>query len=115
NYLLWGFSAPPADMTASGRRAFVNAVAYIRRFDGARPLVRVTSSAREWALRYATTPRFLGDDYRRVATESKRDAFTRHPDWIPEPARAQGVDAFVAAQVEQERKSNADVMTLLHP
>jgi hypothetical protein len=34
NYLQWGFSADPTDMTASARAAFVNAICYIYRFDG---------------------------------------------------------------------------------
>ena len=38
-FLMWGFAAGPNDMTASGRAAFVNAVCYAKRFDGARVLV----------------------------------------------------------------------------
>lgn len=34
NFLLWGFSAQPTDMTESGRNAFANAVCYIDKFDG---------------------------------------------------------------------------------
>ncbi len=37
NYLQWGFSADPLDMTDSARAAFVNAICYIHRFDGKTP------------------------------------------------------------------------------
>ncbi|MCL4854667.1 MAG: hypothetical protein KJZ78_25175, partial [Bryobacteraceae bacterium] len=59
NFFLWGFFAPPSDMTPSGQRLFVNVVAYMRTFDGQIPLVHETSylaRSREWALRYALYP-----------------------------------------------------------
>ena len=40
NFLQWGYSAPPSQMTDDGRRLFINCVHYIRRFDGKPPLVR---------------------------------------------------------------------------
>lgn len=43
----WGFAAPPSGMTESGRRAFVNAICYIHRFDGRAPLVRKVAPARD--------------------------------------------------------------------
>ena len=36
NWFLWGFCAPPSEMTESARRAFLNAVVYMKRFDGQR-------------------------------------------------------------------------------
>ena len=53
NFFLWGFSAQPSDMTASGRNCFLNAICYIKGFDGQLPLVRKTSQGRRWALVYA--------------------------------------------------------------
>jgi hypothetical protein len=50
NFFLWGFSAQPSDMTPEMRTCFVNTVHYIKKFDGQKPLVRKTSSGREWAL-----------------------------------------------------------------
>jgi hypothetical protein len=50
NFFLWGFSAQPSDMTAEMRMCFVNTVHYIRKVNGQKPLVRKTSSGREWAL-----------------------------------------------------------------
>jgi hypothetical protein len=53
NFFLWGFSASPQDMTPEARKCFVNAICYIKKFDGQRPLVRRQHQARSWALMYA--------------------------------------------------------------
>jgi hypothetical protein len=53
NFFLWGFSAPPSDMTPQARNCFVNSVCYIQKFDGQKPLVRKSCQGREWALFYA--------------------------------------------------------------
>lgn len=47
SFFHWGFAASPSGMTESGQRAFVNAIAYIHKFDGQAPLVKKTSRARE--------------------------------------------------------------------
>src|SRR5262245_8396016 len=62
NYFLWGFSAQPSDMTPEARKCFVNSVHYINKFDGQKPLVRKTSSGREWALVVAGYLKFIGDE-----------------------------------------------------
>jgi len=46
NFLQWGYSAPPSQMTEPGRRLFLNCIHYIHRFDGKAPLVRDESSPR---------------------------------------------------------------------
>ena len=48
NFFLWGFSASPTDMTPEARKCFINAVCYIKKFDGQKPLVRKKASGREW-------------------------------------------------------------------
>src|SRR5262245_24979636 len=48
NMLLWGFYGAPDRMTESARRAFLNAIVYMRRFDGDSPLVQKGSSGRGW-------------------------------------------------------------------
>jgi hypothetical protein len=53
NFFLWGFSGSPSDMTPEARKCFVNAVCYIKKFDGQKPFVRKTKSGREQALVYA--------------------------------------------------------------
>jgi len=51
NFLQWGYSAPPSQMTEAGQKFFLNCVHYIRRFDGKTPLVRHKSSPRVDTLR----------------------------------------------------------------
>jgi hypothetical protein len=46
NFLQWGYSAPPSQMTEAGRRLFLNCIHYIHRFDGKAPLVHDESSPR---------------------------------------------------------------------
>jgi hypothetical protein len=52
NWFLWGFCAPPEEMTKQARKVFVNTVFYMEQFDGRKPLVKRTHRAREWALNY---------------------------------------------------------------
>jgi hypothetical protein len=40
NFLQWGFSAPPSQMTDAGRKFFLNCICYIHKFEGKSPLVR---------------------------------------------------------------------------
>jgi len=49
NFFLWGFAGDPGQMTESARRVFVNAVCYMKRFDGRKPLSPVVAPARETA------------------------------------------------------------------
>ena len=53
NFLQWGYSAPPSQMTEPGRKLFLNCIYYIQRFDGEMPLVRVQSSPRISAVQAA--------------------------------------------------------------
>lgn len=50
NYLQWGFSASPPQMTEAGKRFFLNCICYIHKFDGKAPLIRVKSSDRLYAI-----------------------------------------------------------------
>jgi hypothetical protein len=50
NFLQWGYSASPSQMTETGRRLFLNCVHYIRKFGGKAPLVRRRSSSRLYAV-----------------------------------------------------------------
>ena len=40
NFLQWGFSAPPSQMTEAGRKFFLNCICYIVQFDGKSPRTR---------------------------------------------------------------------------
>lgn len=52
NMLQWGFYGAPDRMTASARRAFLNAIVYMRQFDGRVPLVRKEGRGRSWYSQY---------------------------------------------------------------
>jgi hypothetical protein len=50
--LQWGFYCAPDRMTDSARKAFLNAIVYMRQFDGRRPLVKKETRARGWYEQY---------------------------------------------------------------
>src|SRR5262249_42645303 len=52
NLLQWGFYGAPDRMTAPARRAFLNAIVYMRQFDGQVPLVQKQGRGRTWLLQY---------------------------------------------------------------
>jgi hypothetical protein len=77
NFFLWGFSASPHDMTPEGREVFVNAVCYIKKFDGQKPVVRKVGAglSRDGALWSACHLRNLLDEaaFKRGLPESLRN------------------------------------------
>jgi hypothetical protein len=52
NMLQWGFYCAPDRMTDSARKAFLNAIVYMKRFDGRRPLVAKKARSRGWYRQY---------------------------------------------------------------
>jgi len=62
NFLQWGYSAPPTQMTEAGRNLFINCVHYIRLFDGKMPLVHIRSTDRLSAPRLAGIINRILDD-----------------------------------------------------
>ena len=46
NFLQWGFSASPSQLTDAGRAFLLNSICYIHEFDGVAPLVYLVSSHR---------------------------------------------------------------------
>lgn len=63
NFFHWGWAASPKDLTDVGRRTLVNAIAYIRQFDGQAPLVRASSRSRDWATLYGAWAGSMTTDY----------------------------------------------------
>lgn len=65
NFFLWGFSAQPSDMTPDGRKCFVNAICYIKKFEGhkAQPAQYASSTGRERILKHAYYLRSISDVY----------------------------------------------------
>jgi hypothetical protein len=82
NFFLWGFSAQPSDMTPAGRLCFLNAVHYIKKFDGRKPLVRKTSQGREWALVYSGYLKMVSDErfLNQLFPEDLRKRFGKDPE-----------------------------------
>ncbi|MEJ2884787.1 hypothetical protein [Pedobacter sp. GR22-6] len=64
NFFLWGFGASPADMTEEGKKVFVNAVAYMKQFDGKTPI------SRKYNDRMATT-----DDVREIIANVTKKSY----------------------------------------
>lgn len=48
NFFQWGFSASPKAMTEEARTVFLNVLAYMRKFDGCKPLVTRKARSRQW-------------------------------------------------------------------
>jgi hypothetical protein len=98
NFFLWGFSAPPSQMTDAGQRLFLNVVCYMRQFDGQVPVARNECQAREWALRYAGWPRFASEDYRQRSIRQARHWLLRDKDAIPQKYKG-NADAYLGASI----------------
>jgi hypothetical protein len=52
NMLQWGFYGAPDRLTESAKRAFLNAIVYMRKFDGQGPLVQKQGRGRSWFSQY---------------------------------------------------------------
>jgi len=64
NFFLWGFSASPLQMTDEAKKVFVNAVAYMKQFDGKTPI------ARKWNEKMATT-----DDVKEIIASATKEKY----------------------------------------
>ena len=84
NFFLWGFSASPAQMTDEAKKVFVNAVAYIKKFDGKTPI------ARKYNDRMATT-----DDVREIIANASRKSYD---DYVEE------IKSFNEANVREKKR-----------
>jgi hypothetical protein len=110
NFFLWGFSAPPSDMTPSAQRLFVNVIVYMRQFDGQVPLVHkasIESRSREWALRYALIPRGLTKESLAKEEKTQREALQNlvknNLEALPKEAR-DDPQAYIEKRVEQMKQ-----------
>jgi len=64
NFLQWGYGEPPAQMTADGRKLFLNCVCYISKFAGRRPLARNQAMNRRCAFHYRAFPTKIAKKYK---------------------------------------------------
>ena len=81
NFFLWGFSGDPLQMTEAARRVFVNAVVWMKKFDGRKPLVTPQASPREMIWHYIEYLRNADGD------EELAWAKRRFPDDVREKTR----------------------------
>jgi hypothetical protein len=85
NFLLWGFYGSPSNLTPEARKCFVNAICYVKQFDGQRPLVHKAKGpwrSRRWALYFAFYYQSMSDRERFV--NSQPEATRRDPAKIDE-------------------------------
>ncbi len=96
NFLQWGYSASPAQMTDSGRKLFLNCIHYIRKFDGKTPLIRRQRSPRANAVA-------LAQIINRVINEDHKEFFLRtFPEELYEKYHSDpnGLTAYYQANLE---------------
>jgi hypothetical protein len=86
NFLLWGFYSPPSDLLPEAQKCLVNAICYIKKFDGQTPLVRKTrrglASTRQRALVYASDFKMILDRDWFIGTQP--ESLREHPEKIAE-------------------------------
>lgn len=100
NLLQWGFYAAPDRMTDSAKRAFLNALVYMRQFDGARPLVKSVARARSWMDHFVQGVRRAAEG---EASESLRSYYLgQFPEGVV--ARTGGDPDAVAAWLDEVRE-----------
>lgn len=109
NFFLWGFSASPAQMTDEAKKVFVNAVAYIKQFDGKAPI------ARKYNDRMATT-----DDVRETISHATRVTYESYVKEINEFNEANAkekkrIDEKTAAGLQLTSSEETSLQYLGHP
>lgn len=63
SFFYWGFEAPPAQLTPSGREAFLNSIVYAAKFDRAPVLVHRVTRPREWVMAHINEIRNIRAQY----------------------------------------------------
>lgn len=115
NMLQWGFYAAPDRMTDSAKKAFLNAIVYMRQFDGQRPLVEKKAYARSWLEQQVAAvrnlPRLPDDANQRQQLQQRNPVDDRRrqylASWFPARLVADGLDAD---KLEQWRADNVEFL-----
>ena len=95
NFLQWGYSAPPSQMTEAGRRLFLNCIHYIHRFDGQAPLVRRQASDRHSAISLASIITAVSEDKKQFFLRTFPESL-----WEKYHADPEGLAAYYKAHLE---------------
>ncbi|HLQ37113.1 MAG TPA: hypothetical protein VK348_04905 [Planctomycetota bacterium] len=77
NLLQWGFYGAPDRMTAQAKRAFLNAIVYMRKFDGQAPLVQKQSRGRTWLSQFADTLAHMSAEERKGKGENNYASYLK--------------------------------------
>jgi hypothetical protein len=96
NFLQWGYSAPPSQMTDAGRTLFLNCIYYVRKFDGKVPLLRRRAGPRTHVV-------ILARIINRIINEDPREFFLHtFPEELYEKYHADpnGLAAYYQANLE---------------
>lgn len=91
NFLHWGFAASPEYMTPEGKEVFANAVAYIAKFKGTKPIARKFNERR-------ATREYLKEVVYTASSEYYRERQRGNREWYEEQLAR--YDSLVAAQKE---------------
>jgi len=102
NMLQWGFYCAPDRMTDSGRAAFLNAIVYMKQFDGQRPLVGKKSRSRDWYKQYVEWAAGLDTKYKDYGERFRDHVKDCFPKDVIETC---GLDA---GKLEEWRKANVE-------
>lgn len=102
NMMQWGFYCAPDRMTKSARKAFLNAIVYMKRFDGHRPLVKKVARSRDWLAQYVQMVRDLDTRYRQAGDRFRSYIEQRFPE---EVIAKHGLDADA---LESWRRANLE-------
>jgi len=104
NMLQWGFYCAPDRMTDSGKSAFLNAIVYMKQFDGHRPLTKKKGRSREWYQQYVAMVRGLDGKYKRYGASFRDYVKKQFP---PAVIEKHGLDADA---LESWRLANVEYM-----
>ncbi|KLT67065.1 hypothetical protein [Pedobacter sp. BMA] len=96
NFFLWGFGASPLDMTDEAKKVFVNAVAYMKQFDGKIPI------ARKFNDRMATT-----DDVIEIIANATKEKYN---DYVKE-IQSSNSNRAVRGKLIKDKKAAGQALT----
>jgi hypothetical protein len=102
NLLQWGFYAAPDRMTESAKKVFLNAIVYMKPFDGRKPLVKKEARGRGWYAQYVAGVRKLDTIDAKYRDSYRKYLKSRFP---AEVIKEHGLDADA---LERWRKANVE-------
>ncbi len=106
NLFLWGFYGDPTRLTPSARNAFLNAIVYMKRFDGRTPLFGRGGQDREGYLSFTILAETVADP---KTTDSRREQFASYlEEYVHAEAREDG--KVTAAGIRRFHAANAEYL-----